>query len=433
MLSINGILVDTLSLESDMSLGVAVESLYDMMLIHDSRITLESFVQRLETANGVVDVLCVEQDYKDWLGDNGLSTIPVNATGQVVADDIKNTLAKIQNPSLESDLVQSLKRSFNSLAMNLKTFGKNLFDIKMKLKSKSSAIESAPVLLDSMTAYKFLFKDDKPVDKLVTCIDEDQKFLEACEKHYRELFEKSKELTRLFRSAATSKSPELIREAIDAFDEAIIDRQSFHDLSQFRLIGNRAVELDAKGYPRITQLQGKPAAFKKAFTKATDKPDSLTSMIAAGEIKGFSIGGAPTSAPAVSGLTPEEGLKKLQSQLQSHHGVVSMAEFMKVMDQAQAMNQETVRFAQMASQMSERVARMSDDLQDAYESTVDEETGKFDKVLYRELLDLYKAGRRTVSQYMFLGKIVATMMEDHASYVYRGVTTLANQVLSKTK
>jgi hypothetical protein len=97
------------------------------------------------------------------------------------------------------------------------------------------------------------------------------------------------------------------------------------------------------------------------------------------------------------------------------------------------MNQESVRFAQMAASMNERVARMSDDLDDAYHNTVDQETGKFDHVVYRELLDLHKSARRSVSQYMFLGKLLATIMEDHSTFVYRGITTIANQVLTRAK
>lgn len=429
--SINDILVGRVSLESEPDLIPAMESLIDMATLVDSRITLEGFINQFELSDGnMVDVMVVDGAYKQWLADEGVVTaVTPRSSPEESLADARRTLAALHNPSLESDLVQMLKRTYDAVSTNLRTFGKNLFKIKMELKAKQDSIAANPILLDTPDIYRFLSKDDKPVAKFVSCIDDDVKFIEACEKHYKTLFEKSTEMSKVFRAAATSMTAETIREAIDFFDTSLLDRNGFEDLTKFRLLGNRVVELDKKGYPKITKLAGDPIKFT---TKADDE-HNLTAGITNGTINGFSIGGAPKAVLAVPGMDAVAGQKAVTTALSKTGGAVPFPDFMKVMDRAQVLNQDSVRFAQMAASMGERVARLSDDLDDAYDNVINKETGKFDHVVYRELMDLHKSARRSVSQYMFLGKLIATMMEDHATYVYRGVTTMANKVLSKAK
>lgn len=430
MKTINELLVESLEQLPTPTLLPAMESLIDMAILADSRITLEALVTKFTLADGnVVDMLIIENDYKQWLADNDLETAASRATGPVVADDARRTLAALQQPSLESDLLQSMKRTFGAVSLNLKTFGKDIFQIKQKLKVNESKISSDPVLLDSIDTYRFLTKGNKPVKSFGACIDDDVKFVQTCEEHYKKLFERSTDLSKRFREACTSGSVETIRETIDYFDEAILTRTDFEDLSKFQLLGNRTVQIDKRGYPRITKNEGGVETFT---TKAGDE-NNLVTGIANGSLHGWAVGGIPKTATGITGFNMTEGQKKFDEGLKRTKGAVELPEFIKVMDRAQVLNQQSIRFAQMAAQMGERVARMSDDLDDAYDTTVDQDTGKFDKVIYRELLDLHKSSRRSVSQYMFLAKLLATMMEDHATFVYRGVTTMANQVLSKSK
>lgn len=285
------------------------------------------------------------------------------------------------------------------------------------------------MLLDSMDTYRFLTKANKPVKAFGVCIDDDVSFVTSCEKHYQKLFERSTDLSKRFREACVSGSVETIRDTIDYFDEAILTRTDFEDLTKFNLLGNRTVQIDRRGYPRITKNEGGVESFT---TKEGDEHNLVTG-IANGSLHGWAVGGIPKTAKGITGFSMTDGQAKFDAGLKRTKGVVPLNDFIKVMDRAQVLNQQSIRFAQMAAQMGERVARMSDDLDDAYDTTVDQDTGKFDKVIYRELLDLHKASRRSVSQYMFLAKLLATMMEDHATFVYRGVTTMANQVLSKSK
>lgn len=430
MKTINELLVESLEQLPTPTLLPAMESLIDMAILADSRITLEALVTKFTLADGnVVDMLIIENDYKQWLADNDLETAASRATGPVVAEDARRTLTALQQPSLESDLLQSMKRTFGAVSLNLKTFGKDIFQIKQKLKAKESSISSDPVLLDSIETYRFLTKGNKPVKSFGACIDDDVKFVSTCEEHYKKLFERSTDLSKRFREACTSGSVETIRETIDYFDEAILTRTDFEDLSKFNLLGNRTVQIDRRGYPRISKNEGGV----ETFTTKDGDENNLVTGIANGSLHGWAVGGIPKTAKGIAGFNMTEGQKKFDEGLKRTKGAVGLPEFIKVMDRAQVLNQQSIRFAQMAAQMGERVARMSDDLDDAYETTVDQDTGKFDKVIYRELLDLHKSSRRSVSQYMFLAKLLATMMEDHATFVYRGVTTMANQVLSKSK
>lgn len=428
MTTINQALVDNLPEEQAPTLAPAMEAYVDLAILTDARISLESIVHQFKRADGnMVELLNIEQNYKDWLAGNKISTAGMRATGEALVNDASRTLAAIQNPSLESNLLQEIKRTFNTVSLNLKTFGKNLNEIKNRLRGSTEAITAKPVLLESIETYRFLTRDNAQVPDLVTSLDEDDKFILACEAHYKKLFDRSTDLSKRFRAAATSKSVEEVREAIDYFDEAILDRQSFDDLTKFNLLGNRVVELDKRGYPKFSKLKGGEIK----FTLKAGDTNNLVSQITAGSLKGFAVGGTPKVA-GIAGVNVVQGKAQFGKALKGSKGEVAMADFLKVLDRAQKINQDSVRFAQMAASMLERVARMSDDLNDAYDKLVDQDSGEFDKVFYRELIDLHKAARRSVSQYMFLGKLVATMMEDHAAFIYRGVTTMANQVLKQS-
>lgn len=430
MKSINSILVDAMPPQAEVTLQPAMEAFVDLAVLTDARISLEDIVKRMETAQGnLVDVLIADQEYKGWLADSEVDTPGMRSTGAALLEDAKATMEALFNPSMEADLIQQVKRTYAAVMTNLKTFGKGLFEIKNKLNQKKDMIESHPILLDSVETYRFLSRDGKQVSKMATCLDDDDKFITACEAHFKKLFETSTDMSKRFRSATTSKSVETIREAIDHFDESLVDRQSFDDLTKFKLLGNRVVELDKRGYPKFTAQ--KAADIK--FSSGEKDENNLVSQIAAEKIQGFSIGGEPKGIKGIQGFNMIEGKQKFTAALKKSGGSVPMADFMKVIDRAQQLNQDSVKFAQMAATMSEKVARMTDDLNDAYDELVDKETGEHDKVLHRELLDLHKSARRSVSQYMFLGKIVATMMEDHASFVYRNVTVMANHVLKNAK
>ncbi|MNH47079.1 hypothetical protein D3C79_1101510 [compost metagenome] len=72
-------------------------------------------------------------------------------------------------------------------------------------------------------------------------------------------------------------------------------------------------------------------------------------------------------------------------------------------------------------------------MDDSYRFVNTEKSMDDNVVRLRTLRALYRSARRSVSQYMFLGKAIATMMEDHASYVYRNITIISNEVLKKSK
>lgn len=408
----------------------AMEAFIDMAVMSDQCISLETMVKKIELSSGnVVDVMFADSEYQDWLADNNLPPQPASKTASELSVAVKSTLGSLfSSPSMEGDLVQEVKRSYHAVMTSLKTFGKDLNDIKSGITAKSEQIENHPILIDSVEVYRFLTKDGKQVDKLITCLDEDDKFIAACEKHFKRLFEKSNDFGKRFRAAATSKSVETIRSAIDELDEALLDRNSLADLTKFNLLGNRVVELDKRGYPSIKSLKGDQIK----FASGEKDENNLVSQIAHGKLKGFSIGGDPKSIKGIQGFNMIEGKKHFNAELKKSSGSVGIADFVKVMARAQTLNQDSIRFAQMAATMAERVARLSDDLNDAFDD-VSTDGEKYDKVLHRELIDLHKAARRSVSQYMFLGKIVATMMEDHASFIYRGVTNMANQVLKNAK
>ena len=68
--SINQILVGRVSLESEPNLVPAMESLIDMAILTDARITLEGFINQFELSDGnLVDVMIVDGAYKQWLAD----------------------------------------------------------------------------------------------------------------------------------------------------------------------------------------------------------------------------------------------------------------------------------------------------------------------------------------------------------------------------
>lgn len=414
-------------MESENSLAPALPVISELADISDSRLVLENCVEQLTLADGsVVDILEAEQIYRDWRADHSNVIKGQAMTGDALATEIKAALEMMHNPSMESDLLQSLKRTFNGLQMTLKTFGKNLVDIRAEINQHKSSISANPVMLDSIAAYNFLTRDNKPV-KIVTSIDEDLKFIDTLEKHYKMLFDRSTELGKRFREACNSDSNDNIREAIDEFDDALLDRTEFIDLTKFNLLGNRSVFLDKRGYP---QFKKNPINWK--FSTKDKVEDNLMTKIAKKHLHGFVIGGELKTVNGVVGMNAVVAKKQVTAQIKSSGGETDVSAFLKCLDKAIVLNGRAVKFAQMAAAMGERVRRLSSDMDDAYDHVNSEKSAEENAVRLRELRALYRAARRSVSQYMFLGKSMATMMEDHASYIYRNITLIANDVLKKS-
>jgi len=417
-------------LESETSLAPALNVISEMADIDASRLTLETCVEQMTMADGsVVDILEAEQTYRDWRASHhdGYTIENPAQTGAALAEEIMGVSSMLNNPSMESDLVQSMKRTFNQMTTMMRTFGKDLVDIKAKVNENKDAIVGKPVIIDSINAYNFLTRDNKPVKGLSTCVDEDIKFIDACDAHYKHLFDLSIDLSKRFRDACNSDSNESIREAIDFFDNSLLDRTEFINLTKFHLLGNRTVFLDKRGYPQFKK-SGSPWRFT---TKDGDN-QNLTTQLATKKLHGFSIGGPIKSVKGVVGMNMIVAKKQVATQIKSGGGETDIEAFMKTLDKAIVLNSRAVKFAQMAASMGERVSRLSSDMDDAYDHVNTEKTERQNTVRIRELRGLYRSARRSVSQYMFLGKAMATMMEDHASYVYRNITLIANDVLKKT-
>lgn len=415
-------------MESEVSLAPALPVLSELADIADSRTVLESCIEQITMADGsVVEVLEAEQTYRDWRAQHREFVTGSAMTGDALVDEMRATMEMLHSPSMESNLLQSLKRTFNTVTLTLKTFGKDLVDIRAKINQHKDDIVARPALIDSVSAYQFLTRDNKPVKSLPTSIDEDIKFIEALEKHYKALSDKSNELGKRFREACKSDSEDNIRDAIDYFDDNILDRTEFNDLTKFHLLGNRTVFLDKRGYP---QFKKNPVSWKFS-TKEKDE-NNLVTQLAKKSIHGFSIGGPVKSVKGVVGINVVLAKKQVTGQIKATGGETDVQEFLKCLDQAIALNNRVTKFAQMAAAMGERVERLSSDMDDAYDHVNTEKSKEENTVRIRELRALHRSARRSVSQYMFLGKSMATMMEDHASYVYRNITLIANDVLSKT-
>lgn len=438
---INNLLVDAAErMESETTLAPALAVISEMADIDDSRLTLESCVEQITMADGsVVDILEAEQTYRDWRASHLDMAKGTAQTGDALVQELRATMEALYSPSMESNLVQQLKRTYNNLSIMLKTFGKDLVEIRGRINQHKEEISNKPVMIDSINAYNFLTRDNKPVKGLATCIDEDLKFIEACEKHYKELFDKSTDLGKRFREACKSDSNEAIRDAVDYFDDNLVDRTEFLNLTKFHLLGNRTIYLDKRGYP---QLKKTPTVWKFS-TKEKDENNVVT-QIATKKVHGFSIGGPLKSVKGVVGLNIVVAKKQAVAQIKATGGETEVEAFLKTLDKAIALNNRVTKFAQMAAAMGQKVERLSSDMDDAYNdvnttkgarddgSTDQAQNVRENTIRLRELRALHRSGRRSVAQYMFLGKSIATMMEDHASFVYRNITLIANDVLKKS-
>lgn len=415
-------------MESEASLAPALSVISDMADVADSRMVLEQCVEQLAMADGsTVDVLEAEQTYLDWRADHYDAVKGRAQTGDALVDEIRATMEMLNNPSMESDLVQQLKRTFGSMTLTLKTFGKDLIDIKSQLGQNKSTIAANPVMLTSAATYAFLTRDNAPV-KLVGSIDEDLKFIDVAMKHYQRLFDTSTDLAKRFREACNTDDDAAIREAVDYFDEHLIDRTEFEDLTSFKLLGNRTVYLDKRGFPQFKK-DGSPWK----FTTKPDDVNGLSTKLAKKQIHGFVVGGPLKEVTGVAGMNAVAATKTVTAQVKSTGGETDMSAFLGVVDKAINLNNQTVKFAQMAANMSERIQRLTGDMDDSYRFVNTEKSMDDNVVRLRTLRALYRSARRSVSQYMFLGKAIATMMEDHASYVYRNITIISNEVLKKSK
>lgn len=414
-------------MESEASLAPALSVISEMADVADSRMVLEQCIEQMTMADGsTVDILEAEQIYRDWRAEHHETFTGKAQTGNELAEEISATASILHSPSMESGLVQSLKRTFGAMTLSMKTFGKDLVDIRAKIGQNKGAIAAAPVLLESVASYNFLTRNDKAVPRMDTAIDEDLKFIDTALRHYEKLFATSTELTKRFREATNSDDDQAIRDAVDYFDEFLIDRTEFEDLTKFHLLGNRTVFLDKRGFP---QFKKKPSLWK--FSNKPDDENNLTTMIAKKRIHGFSIGGSLKKVKGVVGMNDVVAQKQVTSQIKSSGGETGVDSLLKAMDKAVNLNNQTVKFAQMAATMSERIVRLSSDLDDAYRHVNTEKTSTENNMRLNSLRTLYRSARRSVSQYMFLGKAIATMMEDHSSYVHRNITLIGNEVLKK--
>ncbi len=414
-------------MESEASLAPALSVISEMADISDSRMVLEQCIEQMTMADGsTVDILEAEQTYRDWRADHQDVFKGMAQTGDTLAEEINETISILQSPSMESGLVQSLKRTFNAMTLSMKTFGKDLVDIRAKVSQNKAAIVESPVLLESVASYNFLTRNDKPVPRMESAVDEDLKFIDAAMRHYERLFATSTDLTKRFREATNTDDDQAIRDAVDYFDEFLIDRTEFEDLTKFKLLGNRTVYLDKRGFP---QFKKKASIWK--FTNKADDENNLTTKIAKKQIHGFSIGGGLKKVKGVVGMNDVVAHKQVTSQIKSTGGENSVDGLIKSMDKAVNLNNQTVKFAQMAATMAERIVRLSSDLDDAYRHVNTEKTSTENNMRLNTLRTLYRSARRSVSQYMFLGKAIATMMEDHSSYVHRNITLIGNEVLKK--
>ncbi|MNO47308.1 hypothetical protein D3C76_376200 [compost metagenome] len=411
-------------LESEATLAPALPVISELADIEDSRLVLEGCVEQMTMADGsVVDVLEAEQTYRDWRADHADVFKGTAQTGDALVSEMRATMEMLNNPSMESDLMQQLKRTFFSMSTAMKTFGKSLVDIKSSLSAQKGAITANPVMLSAPAAYAFLTRDNSAVDIGSASLDEDIKFIDLASQHYQNMFEKSTELGKRFREACNSDSNDAIREAIDFFDDNLVDRQELADMTKFHLLGNRTVFLDKHGYP---QFKKSGNIWKAAFGES----GGLMTSLAKKKIHGFAIGG-PLKAVSVDGMNEVAAKRQVNAAIKASGGETAVSEFMVTVDKAILLNNRAVKFAQMAASMSERVQRLSGDMDDAYDHVNTEKEMHENLIRVRELRSLYRTGRRTVAQYMFLGKAIATMMEDHASYVYRNITLIANDVLKK--
>lgn len=425
---INSLLVDAAQqLESETSLAPALPVISEMADVDDSRLVLESCIEQIAMADGsVVDILEAEQTYRDWRASHH-DMVKGNAqTGDALVQEIRATMEALYQPSMEADMAQSLKRTFQNMMLATRTFGKNLVDIKTKLSQHKEAIDAAPVLIDSVSAYTFLTRAHKPVKNLSTCIDEDLKFIDACEEHYKSFYDVSADLAKRFREACNSDSNDAIRDAIDYLDDNLLDRTALNNLTKFNLLGNRTVYLDKRGYPQF-----KKGEVTWQFTNKVDDANNLVTQLAKKKIHGFSIGGQVKSVKGVQGMNAVAAKNSVARQVAASGGETSTQAFIKTMDKAIALNNRVVKFAQMAAAMGERVKRLTGDMDDAYNHVNTEKSLEENAVRVRELRALHRSARRSVAQYMFLGKALAIMMEDHASYVYRNITLIGNDVLKK--
>lgn len=138
-------------MESEASLAPALSVISEMADISDSRMVLEQCIEQMTMADGsTVDILEAEQTYRDWRADHQDVFKGMAQTGDTLAEEINETISILQSPSMESGLVQSLKRTFNAMTLSMKTFGKDLVDIRAKVSQNKAAIMESPVLLESV-------------------------------------------------------------------------------------------------------------------------------------------------------------------------------------------------------------------------------------------------------------------------------------------
>lgn len=412
-------------LESEVSLAPAIAAIPQMADLQIGRITLQSCIEKILLADGsVVEVLEAEQAYKDWRADH-LDLVPGNAQcGEALVKEMRATMEMLNSPSMESDTIQAFKRTFGTVALALKTFGKNLNDLRNGVNQHKTQINQDPVLLTTPSVYGFLTRDNKAVKLAPGSIDVDIAFINECEQVYNQIFDKTTELAARFREATKSDSSDNIRDAISYFESVTPERTEFHNLTKFKLLGNRTVSVDGKGFPHF---------YKASSPWNLKEQGGLMGLLVKKKIHGFAVGGEPITLPVVSGINNVAVKRQVRTALQASGGVVSTDSFVKLLDKAMFLNSKAMKFASMGKTMSERLERLEGDMFDAYDDVNEEKMMNENVIRLRELRALKASALKSVAMYMFMAKSLAVMMEDHTSFVYRNVAIMANEVLKKSK
>lgn len=421
--SFNSTLNEAMEDMFDEGLNPALEALSEMAFISDSKELLTACLEQLSDSECLVASLEAEQTYKTWRDENASFVSGSADTGPELQAELKDVISRLSDPSMESSLFQKLKRSYRSMSNALKSRGRNLQTMRDEIRGSKVELEKNPVLLTAPKIYRFFTRDNKRVKSFSKALNDDMVFLKKCEEHYDKLQERAIELGNVFRKAVESEHVGDMRDTIDRLDRNILNRDELYELTKFNLIGNRRMILDKRGFPKFKFI-GDPWE----VSQKKDNKRNVIRLLSSKDIHGFSVGGLPKN---IKGLSSEE-ISAISDQVSKTGGEHSVDEMVKLVDKAVQLNQMSIKFAQMAKMMAERVDRLSDDMHDAYNRVHSGNDAGENLAHLREIRSLYKAARRSVSQYMFLGKALATAMEDHSNYIYRIVREMSSSVVGAT-
>lgn len=409
---------------AEATLAPAIQSIAETAQHMDDRAALETIYERLMVSTeDVVETAYAEQDYRDWLTSHAEHSVSDPGSGPALVDHLKATMESYNTPSMEAEVIQMMKRTFSALKLAMQTAGKSLNGIRTSLREHKDEIVSKPIVLDNVAHYRFLSRNDKPVTDISKGIDEDEKFIERCNEHYNTLYGECTDLSKRFRDACRADSDDAIRDAIDYMDDNLIDRSRLRDLAEFELLGNRKVSLNKNGFPVFEKPQWK--------WSLKGKRNELLADIAHKRIHGYIVGGPVKFLPGVEGMNAAAGAKAVSAQVKSSGGIFTVEDLLKALDRAERLYAQVGKFAQMAATMTERLRRMEADMDDAYNTVNTDKTNEENLVRLRELRFLKKSASRALAHRIYMGRSIAMIMEDHASYIHRNIVLLANSVIKK--